>query len=115
MHHPNAMSDGCPGTPREGFALLLGLVICGKCGRRMSPRYHGNGGHRVAYECNQGRKQNGSVGICWSVAGGAINTAVEAHVLEAITSHIPHLVVSHSISSRQLKGKTVFMYHKQRE
>lgn len=52
----------------------------------MSPRYHGNGGCRVAYECSQGRKQDGSVGICWSVAGAAIDTAVETYVLEAITS-----------------------------
>jgi DNA invertase Pin-like site-specific DNA recombinase len=86
QNHPISMSSGCFGTPREGSALLQGLVICGKCGRRMSPRYHGTGGCRVAYECSQGRKQDGSVGICWSVAGAAINTAVEMHVLEAITS-----------------------------
>ncbi len=79
------ISDGCQRTPREGFALLQGLVICGKCGRRMSPRYHGDGGKRVAYECTQARKQDGSVGVCWSVAGAAIDTAVEAHVLEALT------------------------------
>lgn len=79
------MSDGCPGTPREGFALLQGLVICGKCGRRMSPRYHGTGGHRAAYECSQRRKQDGQVGVCWSVAAAAIDAAVEAHLLEGIT------------------------------
>ncbi|MCJ8280782.1 MAG: zinc ribbon domain-containing protein [Rivularia sp. ALOHA_DT_140] len=47
---------------REGFALLQGLVICGKCGRKMSPRYHGNGGCRAAYECTQARKQDGNMG-----------------------------------------------------
>ncbi len=36
--------------------------------------------------CSQGRKQDGSVGICWSVAGAAIDEKVEAHVLEAMTS-----------------------------
>lgn len=82
---PISLSDGCPGTPREGFALLQGLVICGKCGRRMSPRYHGTGGCRAAYECTQARKQDGSVGACWSVAGAAIDTAVAAHVLSAFT------------------------------
>ncbi|MHC5917704.1 MAG: recombinase family protein, partial [Nostoc sp.] len=82
---PISLSDGCPGTPREGFALLQGLVICGKCGRRMSPRYHGTGGCRAAYECTQARKQDGSVGACWSVAGAAIDTAVSAHVLSAFT------------------------------
>ncbi|MEC4817580.1 MAG: recombinase family protein [Scytonema sp. PMC 1069.18] len=85
-NHYTSMSDGYTGKPREGFALLQGLVICGKCGRRMSPRYHGTGGTRVAYECNQRRKQDGSEGICWSVAGAVIDAAVAAHVLEAITT-----------------------------
>jgi DNA invertase Pin-like site-specific DNA recombinase len=81
-----SLSDGCSGTPREGFALLQGLVICGKCGRGMSPRYHGTGGHRVAYECTQGRKQDGRLGVCWTVSGAAIDTTIESHVLEAFTS-----------------------------
>jgi hypothetical protein len=86
QNSPVPLSDGCPGTPREGFALLQGLVICGKCGRKMSPRYHGNGGCRAAYECTQARKQDGNMGVCWSVAGAAIDTAVASHVLEAINS-----------------------------
>ncbi|MHC5918003.1 MAG: recombinase family protein, partial [Nostoc sp.] len=46
---------------------------------------HGTGGCRAAYECTQARKQDGSVGACWSVAGAAIDTAVSAHVLSAFT------------------------------
>lgn len=80
-----AMPDGRIGVPREGSALLQGLAICGKCGRRMSPRYYGNGGKRAAYECNQQRKQDGQVGMCWSVAATAIDAAVAAHVLEAVS------------------------------
>ena len=79
---PASFSDGR--TAREGFALLQGLVICGKCGRRMSPHYYGNGGCRAAYECSQARKQDGNMGVCWSAAGAAIDTAIAAHVLEAI-------------------------------
>jgi DNA invertase Pin-like site-specific DNA recombinase len=86
QNSPIKLSDGFPSTPREGFALLQGLVICGKCGRRMSPRYHGTGGCRAAYECTQARKQDGGMGVCWTVAGAAIDLAVEAHVLEAFTS-----------------------------
>lgn len=41
----------------------------------MSPRYHGTGGHRAAYECSQRRKQDGQVGVCWSVAAAAIDKA----------------------------------------
>ncbi|MEO1558754.1 MAG: recombinase [Cyanobacteria bacterium J06632_19] len=40
----------------------------------------------AAYECTQARKQDGNMGVCWSVAGAAIDTAVAAHVLEAINS-----------------------------
>ncbi len=86
QNSPNSISDGSPSRPRVGFALLQGLVICGKCGRRMSPRYHGTGGCRAAYECNQARKQDGNMGVCWSVAGAAIDVAFVAHVLEALTS-----------------------------
>ncbi len=84
-NHTAGMSDGHSGTPREGSALLQGLVICGKCGRRMSPRYYGTGGQRASYECNQQRKQDGQVGVCWTVAAAAVDAAVEAHVLEAIS------------------------------
>lgn len=83
-HH--GMEQVGQAIPREGAALLQGLVICGQCGRRMSPRYYGTGGKRSAYECNQLRKQNGEMGMCWSVAACAIDVAVATHVLQAITA-----------------------------
>jgi len=33
--------------PREGPALLQGLVLCGLCGNRMTVRYHDRAGSRV--------------------------------------------------------------------
>jgi hypothetical protein len=33
--------------PREGPALLQGLIICGKCGERMTVRYHQRRGQRI--------------------------------------------------------------------
>ncbi len=80
------MTEGRIGSTRSGSALLQGLVICGKCGRRMSPRYYGDSGHRANYECNQLRKQNGQFRMCWSVAAAAIDEGVAAHVLEALTN-----------------------------
>jgi DNA invertase Pin-like site-specific DNA recombinase len=32
--------DRASGPPREGSALLQGIIICGKCGARMTVRYH---------------------------------------------------------------------------
>ena len=39
------------GAPREGLALLQGIVRCGRCGRRMSVRYLKDGSI-PSYECN---------------------------------------------------------------
>lgn len=39
-----------PGVPREGPALLSGILFCGRCGRRMAPHYKG-GTKPAAYFC----------------------------------------------------------------
>jgi DNA invertase Pin-like site-specific DNA recombinase len=74
-----------PGRPREGAALLQGLVLCGRCGRRMSVRYQGTGGRHPIYECQRRRLHDGQGGICWSVPARLIDAAVAAHVLAAVT------------------------------
>jgi hypothetical protein len=38
------------GAPREGPGLLVGLILCGRCGRRMTPSY-GNEYH--VYHCRR--------------------------------------------------------------
>jgi DNA invertase Pin-like site-specific DNA recombinase len=86
--------EGRQGSAREGVALLQGLIICGKCGRRMSPRYHGNGGKRVTYQCDQRRQKDGDSGICWSAAGAAIEVAVAEHVLNLMTANQLNLSLS---------------------
>jgi DNA invertase Pin-like site-specific DNA recombinase len=42
-----------PGAPRNGPAVLAGLVRCGRCGRRMVVRYSGRG-RSVSYACTRG-------------------------------------------------------------
>lgn len=41
-HNARATPESRRGPPREGPALLQGLVICGVCGARMSVRYQGS-------------------------------------------------------------------------
>lgn len=94
-NHAAQNREGRQGSAREGRALLQGLLICGKCGRRMSPRYHGKGGKRVSYQCDRRRQRDGMGGICWSVPGNAIDTAVAQTVLETITES--HLNLSLSV------------------
>lgn len=38
------------GAPRDGPGLLVGLVLCGRCGRRMTPSY---GSHHHVYHCRR--------------------------------------------------------------
>jgi hypothetical protein len=70
------------GAAREGSALLQGIVLCGRCGRRMTVRYLQ--GHIPSYECNQQHKQWGEK-TCQSLRGDGVDRAVAAALLEAMT------------------------------
>jgi DNA invertase Pin-like site-specific DNA recombinase len=70
------------GAVREGPSLLAGLVVCGRCGRRLITRYSHNG-RSLRYVCEQGRKEY-QAARCQSVPGGLIDEAVSRLVLEAL-------------------------------
>jgi DNA invertase Pin-like site-specific DNA recombinase len=71
-----------PGAPREGAALLGGLLVCGRCGRRMRASYRGRGSRQWDYVCG-GDRDRGQVG-CWSLPGMAIDRAIETLLLETV-------------------------------
>ena len=73
-----------PGAPREGRSLLQGLLLCGRCGRRMRVAY-GRRGRHVRYSCIDRRRQTqaGSP-ICPDVGGLRIEGMVERLVLAAL-------------------------------
>jgi DNA invertase Pin-like site-specific DNA recombinase len=73
---------GGAGAPREGRALLAGLLVCGRCGHRMSPLYGGDGRGRFRYGC-KGDRDQGQV-MCWSVGGDSMDAAVEALFLQTM-------------------------------
>ena len=59
-----------PGAPRRGWALLQGIVVCGRCGRRMTLRYSGPHGDYPLYQCNADLVVTMNIGIsrsscCW--------------------------------------------------
>jgi DNA invertase Pin-like site-specific DNA recombinase len=71
--------------PREGPALLQGLVVCGRCGERMTVRYHTRGPRQVpTYLCQREGIKRGQP-ICQQVQGDALDTAIGALLLEALT------------------------------
>jgi hypothetical protein len=75
------------GPPREGPALLQGLVICGRCGQRMGVSYHKHrtGELRPDYNCRQPEATTTSNPQCHSIAGTGIDSAVAALVLQQLT------------------------------
>ena len=77
------LHQGRARPPREGSALLQGLVLCGSCGRAMSTRYCGTG--RSDYECAHGRANHTQLGGCRSISAAAIDGAVSRRVLEVVT------------------------------
>lgn len=68
------------GPAREGAALLPGIILCGRCGRRMTVRYTGTGGVRPAYECT-GRWEHGNKAACTSVPADILDQAVSEKIL----------------------------------
>jgi DNA invertase Pin-like site-specific DNA recombinase len=74
------------GTPvREGPALLQGLLVCGRCGRRMSLRYqHRRGRVNPTYYCQRQATEYGGA-LCQQIPGGCIDQAVSRLVVEALT------------------------------
>ncbi len=74
-----------PQAAREGLALLQGLLVCGKCGRRLTVRYRGNGGIYPIYECNWLKRQGRSKKSCMTIACRPLDEAVAERALEAIS------------------------------
>jgi DNA invertase Pin-like site-specific DNA recombinase len=71
--------------PREGPALLQGLVVCGICGDRMTLRYHGHKEQLAPDYVCQRRRVSRAEPICQSIAGSAIDRAVADLILAKLT------------------------------
>ena len=81
------------GPAREGLAMLQGLLICGCCGRRLTPRYRGNGGLYPIYECNWRKREGLSKTSCMSVQCGYLDRAIEERVWEVVNEEHLHLAL----------------------
>jgi DNA invertase Pin-like site-specific DNA recombinase len=68
------------GAPRQGAALLQGIVVCGRCGRHMRVR---SGGRRPAYACYQANRDYGAP-RCQHFTARHVDAAVVELFLEAV-------------------------------
>ena len=70
--------------PREGPALLQGMVVCGVCGKRMTVHYHHRKGALCPeYICLYENIQRGGP-VCQVITGAEIDAAVAGLLLDAV-------------------------------
>jgi hypothetical protein len=68
---------------RGGRALLSGMMICGRCGRRLGVAYTGNPQSRPVYRCD---KPNLMMGLprCMTFGGPRVDAAIARELLRAV-------------------------------
>ena len=77
--------DRAAGPPREGPALLQGIIICGRCGGRMTIRYHARGGKDLpTYLCQRDGTGNARP-ICAAIPGHTLDEHIGALLIAALT------------------------------
>jgi DNA invertase Pin-like site-specific DNA recombinase len=73
------------GPPREGSALLQGIVLCGKCGRPMTIQYHHRAGRITPdYVCQKDCVEKAEP-VCQRIPGGGIDEVIGQLLVKRVT------------------------------
>lgn len=77
--------DRTAGPPREGFALLQGMIVCGRCGKRMTVRYHRRRGRDFpTYVCQRDGIENGEP-ACAVIPGADLDTRIGQLLIDTLS------------------------------
>jgi len=77
--------DRAAGPPREGAALLQGIIICGRCGLRMTVRYHARGSQQLpTYTCQRDGIENGRR-PCTLIPGHTLDERIGQLLIDTLT------------------------------
>ena len=77
--------DRAAGPPREGPALLQGIIVCGRCGGRMTVRYHTRGSRQVpTYACQRDGIENARP-FCAVIPGHTLDEHVGQLLIDTLT------------------------------
>src|SRR5260221_121111 len=91
-----------PGAPREGPALLGGLVVCGICGHRLQVSYERSGRGLTGRYCCQRRHHTYGEARCQQMAARFLDDHVVAQVLSALAPAALELSVT---AARQVEAR----------
>jgi DNA invertase Pin-like site-specific DNA recombinase len=72
------------GPPREGRALLQGLLRCGRCGRIMQTAYSGTAGNSPRYVCARAKQLYAGEHVCQSIGGVKLEQAILAELFAVL-------------------------------
>lgn len=98
---------GRPGVPRRGWALLQGIAVCGRCGRRMGVRYSGPHGDYPVYHCSADQGVTGQP-RCQEVRALRTDAEFERVLLDALAPDQIALAVA---AVGQLEAETQALDH----
>jgi DNA invertase Pin-like site-specific DNA recombinase len=115
-HQRHGTGERRAGPPREGPALLQGLLICGKCGRTMTVRYHQRADRLVPdYVCTKDHTELGKP-LCQTMVGAEIDEAIGKLLVESVTPLAMEaaLDVQHEIQARLADAARLRHQHVQR-
>jgi DNA invertase Pin-like site-specific DNA recombinase len=77
--------DRAAGPPREGAALLQGIIICGRCGNRMTVRYHTRDGKQLpTYTCQRDGIENARPS-CALIPGHTLDQCIAEFLISQLT------------------------------
>jgi DNA invertase Pin-like site-specific DNA recombinase len=83
LNNQNDYREGRPGAPRQGQALLQGIVRCGRCGALMPLAYSGPHGEYPVYRCGIARREYNHP-TCQEVRALALDAAIAQRLFAAL-------------------------------
>jgi len=97
----NSLRNSSPGAPKHGLALLVGLLRCRRCGRKLTVQYTGATHRYVRYACRRGNLDNGQP-KCIAFGGILVDERIADQVLQVVA---PAAVEAACEASRQESKK----------
>jgi DNA invertase Pin-like site-specific DNA recombinase len=79
--HQHRSASGCKGSPRDGSALLTGLIVCGNCGRCLRPSYRTRYG--AYYSCVR-HLHEGTEQTCFGLKAAPVDDLLSQQILRAL-------------------------------
>jgi Recombinase zinc beta ribbon domain len=108
--------DRTAGPPREGPALLQGIIICGRCGGRMTIRYHTRAGQQTpTYLCQRDGISHGHP-PCAVIPGHTLDQQTGEFLISQLTPLAAEaaLTVSAELQHRAAEADTLRAAHVER-